>query len=135
MAESIIAGDVGEALLSEAKIRAMAAEAGFRVLRSGQIIAADSGSSGAADTCVPRLVEIVSREVRATGPVMPDFATLAEKRMSELTPRQQRDAHEGWIRAQLGSFDEHTQRQLQVLLTQLDVARGAALMENEAPLA
>ncbi|KWU23403.1 hypothetical protein [Burkholderia cenocepacia] len=130
MTESNVSADAGTLLMHTKKVQEMAAEAGFRVLRSGQIVAADHGSSGAADVCVPRLVHIVAREVRAANPVMPDFEALADKRMSELSPREQRDAHEGWIRAQLGTFDEHTQRQLQVLLTQLDVARGAGRLED-----
>jgi hypothetical protein len=96
---------------------------GLEGASNGQF-AAESGSSDAADASAPS-------KGRAAGAVIPDFAALADKRMSELTPQQQRDAHEGWIRAQLGSFDEHTQRQLQVLLTQLDVARSAAVVNPE----
>ncbi|EML1597777.1 VRR-NUC domain-containing protein [Burkholderia cenocepacia] len=58
----------------------------------------------------------------------PDFDAVRDKRMSELTPAQQDDAHELWLREQIGWFNPDVQRHLQLLLDRLDVARrrGAA---------
>jgi len=54
----------------------------------------------------------------------PDFEAVADKRMSELSPQQQDDARELWLRKQIGSFGEESARHLKFLLDRLDTARA-----------
>ena len=56
----------------------------------------------------------------------PDFAAIEDKRMSELTPEQQDDAHEMWLRKQSGWFNEDTRRHVEFLLKRLDAVRTGA---------
>lgn len=59
-------------------------------------------------------------------PSAPDFDAVRDKRMSELTPEQQGDAHELWLREQLGWFSTDQQRHLKLLLDRLDSTRALA---------
>lgn len=52
---------------------------------------------------------------------VPDWEAVRGKRMSELTPAQQDDAEELWIRDHVGYFTES----VEFLLRRLDAARGA----------
>ncbi|SOT39819.1 hypothetical protein [Burkholderia cenocepacia] len=74
--------------------------------------------------------EAVDAFVREVGSVnaagRPDFEAVRDKRMSELTPAQCEDAHELWLREQIGWFNPDVQRHLQLLLDRLDVARASA---------
>ncbi|MBC8741817.1 hypothetical protein F6X40_35300 [Paraburkholderia sp. UCT31] len=101
--------------------------AGFRVFpRARQIVAADHGSSGSAEESLARF-ELLVRENTLAGVrahITPDFEGVADKRMSELTELQQDDAHELWLRAQIGWFSEYHQRHLKLLLKRLDEARA-----------
>ena len=56
--------------------------------------------------------------------LVPNYAGLAEKRMSELSALEKDDARELWLRTNVGHFDDHTQRHLQFLFDRLDVARS-----------
>ena len=53
----------------------------------------------------------------------PDFEAIANKRMSELTAEEQADAHEYWIRNQIGWFSPDTQRHLLLLIGIIDAGR------------
>lgn len=57
-------------------------------------------------------------------PHMPDFEAVRNKRMSELTPEQQRDAHELWLREQMDHMAPYYQEHLLFLLGRLDEARA-----------
>jgi hypothetical protein len=61
----------------------------------------------------------------------PDRAAIQDKRMSELTPDQQDDAMELWLRDQIGWFNEDTQRHLKFLLERLSKTRREALSMKE----
>lgn len=71
--------------------------------------------------------------LRATTGV-PNFDAIKDLRMSEMTPEQQRDAQELWLRNQIGWFTGPAGEQLQFLLTRLDEARSqlALLTEQQA---
>ena len=56
----------------------------------------------------------------------PDFDAVRDKRMSELTPAQRDDAHELWIRNNVGWMGEYHQPKYEFLLKRLDHARAQA---------
>jgi hypothetical protein len=56
----------------------------------------------------------------------PDFDAVRDKRMSELTPAQQDDAMELWIRDQLATFLPYYRERVEFLLKRLDDARGVS---------
>jgi hypothetical protein len=56
----------------------------------------------------------------------PDFDAVRDKRMSELTPAQQDDALELWIRENVGWMGDYHQTKYEFLLKRLDEARAAA---------
>lgn len=55
----------------------------------------------------------------------PDPAIL-ELRMSEMTPEQQKDAHELWLRNNIGWMPGYHGERVQLLLDRLDAARAEA---------
>jgi hypothetical protein len=57
--------------------------------------------------------------------VQPDFDTVRDKRMSELTPGQRDVALELWIRENVGWMGEYHQAKYEFLLKRLDEARAA----------
>lgn len=77
----------------------------------------DASLIGIAGTCIGA---ILTRAAVAG----PDFGAVHDKRMSELTPEQREDAHELWIREQLGWFTPYNQKHIKFLLKRLDTARG-----------
>ncbi|MEX3555681.1 MAG: hypothetical protein VB131_03395 [Burkholderia gladioli] len=57
----------------------------------------------------------------------PDFAAVRDKRKSELTPAQQEDSLEGWLRDQVGTMPEYHEKHYRFLLKRLDEVRQAAM--------
>lgn len=62
----------------------------------------------------------------------PDEAVLGDKRMSELTPEQQDDATELWLRRNIDHFRHDTHRHISFLLERLAGARAEAIQAIEA---
>jgi hypothetical protein len=56
----------------------------------------------------------------------PDFEAIKDKRMSELSPEQQRDAKEAWLRANAGWFVGDSGEHIKFLLERLEEARTPA---------
>lgn len=67
-------------------------------------------------------------------PWQPDFATVRDKRMSEMTPEQREDAHELWLREQMDHMAPYYQEHLLFLLDRLDQVRAAAYEASENPV-
>ncbi|MBK3780001.1 hypothetical protein G3A43_07010 [Paraburkholderia aspalathi] len=69
---------------------------------------------------------------------LPDFDAVRDKRMSELTPEQRNDAHELWIRENVGWMGEYHLPKYTFLLKRLDEARATkaapAKTSNDAGL-
>lgn len=64
---------------------------------------------------------------RASGtpqPQAPNFDQVRDKRMSDLTPAQQADAMELWLREQIGWMPDYHRNHYQFLLGRIDEARG-----------
>lgn len=63
----------------------------------------------------------------------PDFDAVRNKRMPEMTPAQREDAHELWLREQVGWMGEYHEKHYRLLLRRLDEARAPAV--DKAPSA
>lgn len=63
-------------------------------------------------------------------PAPPDFDAVRDKRMSELTPEQQRDARELWIMENIGWFTEGNREHIKFLLERLNEARSPAYVRE-----
>ena len=60
----------------------------------------------------------------------PDFEKIEGKRMSELTPAEQEDATELWLREQIGWMPEYHQKFYKLLLRRLDETRATLLASS-----
>lgn len=72
---------------------------------------------------------IEARKALEGSPAIPDFDALGEKRMSELTPAEQDDAKEGWLRKNVRYFDQPVggadpYNHVEFLLKRIDQLRG-----------
>lgn len=59
---------------------------------------------------------------KMTAGAVPDFEAVRDKRMAELTPAQKQDAHELWLRENIGWMPEYHREHYTFLLRRLDVA-------------
>ena len=73
------------------------------------------------------LVATIVRDGAANTAKIPDFNAVRDKRMSELTPAQRDDAHELWLRKNLGWMGSYHAEHYQFLLARLDACRGAGI--------
>lgn len=93
-----------------------------KFLPHSQILDAVAQANGFKDwnamaACAPKDVGQTEKSV------LPDFEAVRDKRMSELTPAQQDDARELWLREQLGFMPEYHRAFYEFLLKRLDDAR------------
>lgn len=86
----------------------------------------------------PKLRDALSTALTrgAKAAAAPDLDAVRDKRMSELTPAQQRDAQELWIREQVGWLgNEHSRPHIEFLLERLDETRSACAAAQAGVLA
>ncbi len=93
-----------------------------KLLPHSQILEAVAQANGFKDwnamaACAPKDVGQPEK------PVLPDFEAVRDKRMSELTPAQQDDARELWLRENLGWMPQYHREFYEFLLKRLDDAR------------
>lgn len=107
------------------EMRAQAKADAYSAARAGGIPPSASRvmrpMSAGAGQVASHATKVFEHTAAATGP---DFAAVRDKRMCDLTPEQQRDARELWLREQLAAMPDYHRDHYKFLLSRLDEARG-----------